>query len=130
MTLGAAAATVIDPARVISYPGSSTGSIVTGIGTAVGTTNDDNGTIKFTNVAIPATGTYVITIFYVNLNGPTTSADISISAVGTISQTFIGTSVCCARVSIAPVTIAAGNHTITIGNPNGAGPSIDKIVIS
>jgi hypothetical protein len=126
MTLAAVAARVIRPARVISYPGASNGSIVSGIGT----TDDGNGRVEFTHVVIPATGSYVITVFYANLDGSTTSADISISNVGTVTQTFPGTSVCCARVALAPMSIDAGSHTITIGNESGPGPSIDKIVIS
>jgi hypothetical protein len=125
---GAAAATIVRPARVIAYPGASNGSIVTGIGTGFGATDDDDGRIKFA-IAIPVTGEYVISVFYVNLDGATTSADISVSGVGTVTQTFTGTSVCCARVALAPMNIAVGYHTITVGNESGPGPSIDRIVI-
>ena len=72
----------------------------------------------------------MITIYYVNLDGSTTSADISVSGVATVTQTFVGGSVCCASIALAAMTIASGTHTITIGNERGPGPSIDKIVIS
>jgi hypothetical protein len=125
MTLEAETARIIRPARAISYPGASNGSIVTGIGTS----EEDSGSIQF-NVVIPAAGSYVITIYFVNLDASTTSADISISDVGTVTQTFAGTSVCCASVALAAMMIAPGRHIITIGNDRGPGPSVDKIVIS
>jgi hypothetical protein len=130
MTLEAPAAIVIRPAKIIAYPGASSGSIVTGIGTAVGATDDDNGRVRFANVVIPVAGRYVITVFFVNLDATTTSADISVSNVDTMTRTFTGASVCCGRVTLGPMSIGAGTHTITIGNENGPGPSIDKIVIT
>jgi hypothetical protein len=126
MTLEAEAASITRPARVISYPGASNGSIVTGIGT----TDDASGSIKFTNIAIPTTGTYLITVYYVNLDGSATSADISVSGVGTVTHAFPGNSVCWTSVALSAMTIAAGTHTITIENHSGHGPGIDKIVIS
>jgi hypothetical protein len=64
----------------------------------------------------------VITIYYVNLTDPTTSAEIAVSAGSPITQAFTGFAVCCAGIALSPMTISAGTHTITIGNDNGPGP--------
>jgi hypothetical protein len=126
LTLRADTAQINRPARIITYDGASDGSIVTNIGAW----KHDSGSIQFTDVTIPATGTYVITIYYVNLADPTTSAEIAVSDARPVVQTFTGTDVCCASTSLPRMGISAGTHTITIGNQNGPGPSIDKIVIS
>jgi hypothetical protein len=126
LTLQADTAQINRPARAIAYPGASDGSIVTNIGTW----EHDNGTVQFVNVAIPVPGTYVITVYYVNLTDVTTSAEIAVSEVSLVTQTFTGNALCCVRVALYPMRIGAGTHTITIGNPNGPGPSIDKIVIA
>jgi hypothetical protein len=58
------------------------------------------------------------------------SAEITVSNTRPFMQTFTRSRGLLRQHFPTPVTISAGTHTITIGNQNGPGPSIDKIVIS
>jgi hypothetical protein len=128
LTLEAENADIIQPARAIAYPGASGGRIVIGIG--IGTGDDDSGSIQFTNIVIPVTGAYTITIYYLNLTGTTSAAEVTVSRAHALTQTLVGTNSCCSAIALTPMTIEAGAHTITISNQTGPGPGIDKIVIS
>jgi hypothetical protein len=113
-------------AWVDDYPGASGGKIVRNVGEWTGRP----GTVKFT-VTLPATGAYVITIWYVHLDGEQTrSAQISVSGADTVTRTFTGSSTCCASLALNPITLSEGSHTVTIANPTGRAPSIDKISIT
>ena len=113
-------------ARVDEYPGASGGEIVRN----VGRWNGNPGSIRW-SVTLPAAGPYVITIWYVLSDSEhTRSAQISVSGVDTVTRSFSGNSDCCSSLSLSPMNLAAGSHTVTIGNPSGHAPSIDKIVIA
>jgi hypothetical protein len=117
--------TLYGSARVDTYPGASGGSIVRNLGKW----DSSPGSIRF-NVTLPSTGSYVITIWYVHLDGERTrSAQISVSGADPVTKTFIGSATCCASLALAPMNLAAGAHTVTIANPTGHAPSVDKIVI-
>ena len=113
-------------ARVDDYPRASGGEIVRN----VGRWNGNPGSIRW-SVTLPSAGSYVITVWVVNVDGEhTRSAQISVSGADTVTQSFTATSDCCSSLSLSPMNLAAGLHTVTIGNPTGRAPSIDKIVIA
>ena len=113
-------------ARVDTYTGASGGRIVRN----VGTWSDNPGTVRF-SVTLPAAGSYVITMWYVHLDGEhTRTAQITVSGADTVTRSFTGSSTCCESESLAPISLSAGAHTVTIGNPTGHAPSIDKIAIA
>ena len=98
----------------------------------VGAWNDPGGpgTVRFNSVIIPASGAYKITIFYVHPNGETNrKATIAVSGIAPIEVDFVGNATCCQTKSVN-VTVAAGEHTITISHATEHAPAIDKIVIS
>jgi hypothetical protein len=113
-------------AWVDGYPGASGGKIVRNVGKWTG----NPGTVRFT-VTLPAAGAYVITIWYVHIDGEQTrSAQISVSGVDPVTRSFTGSSTCCASLALNPITLSEGLHTVTIANPTGRAPSIDKISIA
>jgi hypothetical protein len=126
VTLEAEGAVLAGSARVTSYDNASGGRIVRN----VGLWDARPGTVKF-SVTLPSAGSYVITMWYVHLDGEQTrSAQISVSGAGTVTRAFTGSATCCESASLAPMSLAAGLHTVTIGNPTGHAPSIDKIAIA
>ena len=73
----------------------------------------------------------MITVWYVHLDGePTRSAQITVSGAAPVTQSFAGSSTCCQSLALAPISLAAGAHTVTIANPTDHAPSIDKIAIA
>jgi hypothetical protein len=114
-------------ARDDFYPGASGGEIVRNVGKWG---ENDPGSVRFT-VTLPAAGAYVITIWYVNVDSnQTRSADITVSGASPVTRSFPGTTTCCASLALSPITLSAGSHTVTIGNPAAPAPSIDKISIA
>ena len=112
----------------MEYPGASGGRIIQNIG-AWGRPPGP-GTLTFNHVAVPSTGTYTITIFYVHPNNePDRQAIVSVSGIEPITVDFVGNSACCLTKAVN-VTMTVGEHTIMISNPTAHAPSIDKIVIS
>jgi len=92
------------------------------------------GTLRFNNIAVPTSGTYVLTIFFVHPNGQTTRyATISVPGAETFIVTFTGNASCCATLNVN-IVLTAGANTITIaGSPSSpvqVAPAIDKIVIT
>jgi hypothetical protein len=115
-------------ARLEDYPGASGGLIVRNIGNWRG--SDDVGWLRFTNVLAPRTGTYVLTLFYVHLDDATSrTAVIGVSGSAPVSITVDGSATCCAAARLQ-IVLQRGVNTVTITNPDGHAPSIDKIVIS
>jgi hypothetical protein len=109
------------------YPSASGGRLVRNIGNWGGTP----GTLRINNVNIPTTGSYTITIYYVHPDGEANrSATVSVSGNPALNVNFSGNQNCCQAKVLSNITIAAGPHTITIANPNGHAPSIDRVVVS
>ena len=105
--------------RVASASG---GTVVTDIGD--GSAN----ILRFNGVAVPAAGTYTLTVFYLTtdnlrLTVAVGGADgVSISVPGLPGSADIGT------VAVA-VTLAAGTNSVTISNKKGPAPDIDRITV-
>ena len=113
-------------AWVDTYAGASGGRIVRNLGKW----DSNPGTVAF-SVTLPAAGSYVITMWYVHLDGEQTrSAQISVSGADPVTRAFTGSATCCESQSLPAMSLAAGLHTVTIGNPTGHAPSIDKIAIA
>jgi VCBS repeat-containing protein len=120
----AEAATLAGSARVTSYDGASGGRIVRNLGAWHGR----EGTLRFA-VTAPDDGQYEITFFYVYLNDDTgQSVVVTVSGAGPIAVTATGGSSCCASQAVV-LALRRGPNAITFGNPNGAAPSLDRIVI-
>jgi hypothetical protein len=114
-------------ARMDSYPGASGGQIVHAIGNygeAAGP-----GVLRFA-VTVPFDGSYGVTLFYAHLNGePLRTAVISVDDGPSFTVTVAGSALCCASGSVL-VSLRAGANAISISNPTGHAPSIDRIVLT
>ncbi len=110
-----------------AYPDASGGQIVHGLGNYQ--KPEGPGALKFA-VAVPAAGTYVLTFYYVHLNGePLRTAIVSINDDPSFPVTVSGSAICCATASVN-IKLRAGANTITFTNPESHAPSIDRIVLS
>jgi hypothetical protein len=115
-------------AWVDEYPGASGGRIVRNIGAWNGSSRK-NGVLRFTGVTAPATGTYLLSFFYVHLDGePVRTAVIEVSGSPPVTVSVSGSDRCCA-IARQRVTLQQGANTVTFSNPDGHAPSLDKIVI-
>jgi hypothetical protein len=109
-----------------TYAGASGGRIVRN----VGKWDANPGSVTF-SVTLPSAGSYVITMWYVHIDGePTRSAQITVSGAAPVTRSFTGSATCCESAALAPISLAAGAHTVTIANPTDHAPSIDKIAIA
>lgn len=113
-------------AWVDRYPGASGGSIVRNIGDWGGR----DGFLSFQHISVPAAGTYTLRLFHVNIdNERTRTAVITVAGRDPQRVTFNGGSTCCTG-SALKVQLRKGDNTITVSNPDGHAPSIDRIVLS
>jgi alpha-galactosidase len=87
-----------------------------------------NNTVTFSNVTVPADGTYQLEIdyntsglrsFFININnGPSTELDLNGSTFDDPVATVIS------------VQLHAGTNTIQFGNPTGYAPDLDRIAVA
>ncbi len=125
---GGATTTPSESTRNVDYAGASGGRIIQNIGDWGRPPGP--GTLTFNQVAVPSTGAYTITIYYVHPNNePDRQAIVSVSGSDPVTLDFAGNSSCCLTKEVT-VTMTAGEHTIMISNPTAHAPSVDKIVIS
>lgn len=119
-------------AWVYDYPGASGGQIVRNLGDwgDSGHGRGHDGSLRFDNVSAPSTGTYVLTFWYVHLDGESPrTVVITVTGSAPITVTVSAGSRCCASKSVR-VSLRKGANSITFANPRDHAPSIDKIVIS
>jgi hypothetical protein len=125
---GSPLVTLSGSAHVHTDPGASGGKIVGGLGA-----QDDGrapGALRVNNVTVPASGVYLITIYYINSDKPgSSSGAVSVSGARSVTAKFTGGRGCCGVKQIE-IALAAGVHTITISNATGIAPSVDKISLS
>jgi hypothetical protein len=115
-------------ASVADYPGASGGRIVQNIGEWRGPHKD--GWLRFTNVTVPATATYLLTFFYVNPDDRgVRSTVITVSGSTPITVPASARATCCGAAR-QRITLKQGANAITFTNPTDQAPSIDKIVVS
>jgi hypothetical protein len=115
-------------ASVAPYPASSGGSVVQNIG-YWGPGAKRHGTLTFPNVAVPADGTYTLTVYAVGPDdGSPLTAVITLSSGAKVTVTVAGGPACCTTKAVR-VSLTKGLNTVTFGSPEARAPSIDKIVI-
>ncbi len=115
-------------AHVVSYKNASGGQIVSRLGNWGDSPGP--GTLQISGVKIPRAGTYRIAIYYVNADSPGShQAIVSWSGGTPTTVTFTGGRNCCG-VRTVEAAFTTGTQSITMSNPDGTGPSIDKIVIT
>jgi hypothetical protein len=119
---------LIGSAQVTTYKGASGGRIVEDIGNWGA--GQPPGALRINGVTIPTAGRYQIAIYYTNAKSPG-NRDAVVSGTGAqpVTLTFSGGRNCCG-VRTVVTTLSAGTYSITIANPTGMGPSIDKVVIT
>jgi hypothetical protein len=123
---GAPAAVLTGSAAVSADADASGGARVTGIGA---TDDGEPGTIIFT-ASIPVAGSYRISIHVTNGEaGAQRSALVSVGGSDPVTVSYVGRAGCCG-VRTLSAHLDAGPVTIIIANPNGAAPSVDKIVLT
>jgi alpha-galactosidase len=89
-----------------------------------GTGND----VTFTNVTVPAAGTYQMEIDYLT-SGPR-SYFVSVNGAAATELDLNGSSFSLPTSTVVPVTLKAGVNTISFGNASGYSPGLDRIAIS
>jgi len=125
VTIEAEAAVRAGSASVTADPFSSGGAYVGGIGEWGGSSGP--GTLVFTSVNLPSTGTWRLTIYFLDPGpkGPR-HAMVVVSGTDPHNVQFSGSPSCCG-IRTLDLSLSAGSHTITITNPDDVGPSIDRI---
>ncbi|MFF5225933.1 hypothetical protein [Dactylosporangium sp. NPDC000521] len=115
-------------AWVDRYPGASGGSIVRNLGDWG--SRDGDGVLRFATVDVPVAGTYTLKLFHVNIdNERTRTAVVTVAGSDPQRVTLTGGSTCC-TASTLKVQLRKGGNTISVGNPDGHAPSVDRIVLS
>ena len=88
------------------------------------------GTVMFQGVNVPSSGSYQLTVYYLN-GSSTLTGLIKINGGADVSMSFANTGSWSAVSSASiSVTLKSGANTIQIYNPNGPAPDLDRIVIS
>ncbi len=115
-------------AWVDRYPGASGGAIVRNIGDW--NSRDGDGVLRFERITVPVAGTYTLRLYHVNIdNERTRTAVITVAGRDPQRVTLTGSSTCC-TASTLKVQLRKDGNTITVSNPDGHAPSIDRIVLS
>jgi alpha-galactosidase len=118
-------------AEVATLSGTVTGgfsSYSSGLGKAGNIGGAAANSVTFSDVTVPATGTYQLEIDY-QTNGPR-SYFISVNG-GTAMELDLNGSTFYDPVPIVlPVQLHGGTNTISIGNPTGYAPDLDRIVVA
>ena len=86
-----------------------------------------NGTVTFTNVNIPATGTYQVEIDY--LTSGTRSFFVRVNGGTSFNLSLNGSSFGSPASTVIAIELQAGNNAIEFGS-NGYGPDLDRIAIA
>jgi Alpha-galactosidase, CBM13 domain len=112
-------------ARVAPMNGASGGAGVDAIGVG------NLGTLTITGVTAPASGTYLLTVYYQVPDRFYRSALIGVNGDSPFPLNFTPTGSCCVRtVTLAVPLKAGGGNSIVFSNPDSRAPDIDRIVVS
>jgi hypothetical protein len=123
---GAPAVVLGGSAAVSADTDASGGFLVIGIGASGG---GQPGTIALTG-SVPAAGTYRISIYLTNGEaGVQRSAEVSVDGSAPVTVSYGGRVRCCG-LRILQADLGAGAVTVTLANPEGAAPSVDRIVLT
>jgi hypothetical protein len=109
------------------YPAASGGWIVRNLGNWGGAP----GILTLNGIVFPNTASYTFAISFVHPNGEQTrSAQVTVSGVPAKTVNFTASGSDCCATQAVTMKVPAGSHSITIENPTGHAPSIDRIVIT
>jgi hypothetical protein len=111
-------------ARVVAVAGAAGGEAVQGVGNWGG---GQTGSLRFQTVSVPATGTYRVTITYVAEEVARTST-LTVSGGDMVNLTFAAGTGCCATTTV-DIVLVAGTNQITLANPTGPVPLIDRLLV-
>jgi hypothetical protein len=120
-------------ARVRPTPGASGRKVVNRIGdwSDSDTSEANNGTLTFTEVRVPAAGTYTLAVYYAFLEeDPTRSMLITVNQSASRNVTVARPEGCCQSSVKISITLKKGVNTIRFSNSDGPAPAIDRILIS
>ena len=84
--------------------------------------------VTFTNVNVPADGTYQMEVDYLT-SGPR-SYTVTINGGMAFALNLNGSSFSLPTSTVIPVSLKAGVNTIQFGNPTGYSPALDRIAIA
>jgi alpha-galactosidase len=118
----AEAATLAGGAKVATCSGCSGGQKAGFVG--------NGGTVTFTNVTVPAAGSYPVTLVY--CDGSTTGRQAVVSVNGGTGQTVTFTPTGSFNTPgsvVVTLTLNAGTNTVQLGNPTAYAPDFDKISV-
>jgi hypothetical protein len=119
--------TLIGSASVGPYARASGGQLVRAIGnwrSARGL-----GALRFNNIAVPKSGPYVMTFYFVNIGSlATRTAVITASGSQSSSVTVASDSNCCTAQPVV-IFLFKGKNAITFSNSGAEAPAIDKITL-
>ncbi len=88
------------------------------------------GTLTFSGVSVPSTGTYQVTIAYLDGSAPGRQADVSVNGGPAQLVQFTPTgSFSTVGTMTVPLALTAGNNTIEFGNPSAFAPDFDRIIV-
>jgi hypothetical protein len=93
-----------------------------------GNLGNGSGTVTFTNIAVPAEGTYQLEIAYMT-SGPR-SFFMSVNGEGATELPLQGSTFDHSATTVMPVKLHAGKNTIELGNPSQYAPDLDRLVIA
>jgi Carbohydrate binding module (family 35) len=110
-------------AQVVAVTVASGGRAVQGVGNWGGS---DPGSLQFRSVSVPTAGTYRLTVAYVPEDART--AILTVSGAEPVTIAFPAGTGCCV-VTTVDIALTAGSHTVTLTNPIGRVPLIDRLVL-
>ena len=85
-------------------------------------------TVTFSNVEVPAAGTYQLEIDYAT-SGPR-ALTVVVNQAAPVSLNLDGSTFDDPRPALLRVQLRAGANVIQLGNPNGYAPDLDRIVVA
>ncbi|MFJ1793187.1 glycoside hydrolase family 9 protein [Kitasatospora griseola] len=122
----AAANTLTGRAAAVACAACSGGSRIGYLGTVTAGT----GTLAFHGVTVATAGTYQVQIAYTNGSAGARTAELSVNGGPVQSVAFAPTGAFTTpgTVTVA-LALAAGGNTLTVANPAGAAPDLDRLVV-
>jgi Alpha-galactosidase, CBM13 domain len=112
-------------ARIAPMNSASGGAGVFGLGAP------NPGTLRFTGIAVPATGQYLLTIFFQNPDRGDRTGDVTVDGGVPITLRYPPTGGCCVALTSLPVTLQSGSgNVIDFGSAFSQAADIDRIVVS
>ncbi len=91
----------------------------------------NNGTLTFTDVTVPAAGTYTVAVYFAFLEEDSTrSMVITVNQAAPRNVTVSRPDTCCESSVTLSIRLDKGPNTIRFSNSEGPAPAVDRIRIS